>query len=77
VSISKAADARTGKPKALPKTANAVREVPIDATLVPVLAAMHERQMTDSRLTRRSAEVPEEGIDRSCTSPWAKHRTGR
>lgn len=41
--VSKATDARTGKPKALPKTMNAVRAVPIEAALLPLLRRMmHE-----------------------------------
>lgn len=41
--VSKATDARTGKPKALPKTANAVRVVPLDPALVPLLKHMRKR----------------------------------
>jgi integrase len=42
VSVSKAIDARTGEPKALPKTERAVRDVPIDPALMPLLLRMHE-----------------------------------
>lgn len=42
VQVSKATDARTGKPKELPKTRNAVRTVPIDPSLMPLLKRMHE-----------------------------------
>ncbi len=47
VSVSKAIDARTGKPKPLPKTENAVRDVPIDPALLPLLKAMHEAREND------------------------------
>jgi integrase len=38
--VSKATDARTGKPKPLPKTTNGVRAVPIDPALRPLLKRM-------------------------------------
>jgi integrase len=47
VNVSKAVDARTGEPKPLPKTANAVRSVPIEATLMPLLKAMHGARAKD------------------------------
>ena len=47
ISVSKAIDARTGKAKPMPKTANAVREVPIEATLRPLLVAMHKARTGD------------------------------
>lgn len=47
VSVSKAIDARTGKAKPMPKTANAVREVPIEPTLRPLLVAMHAERASD------------------------------
>jgi integrase len=40
--ISKATDARTGKPKELPKTENAVRAVPLEPALVPLLERMRK-----------------------------------
>jgi hypothetical protein len=42
VSVNKAIDARTGEPKPLPKTEAAVRDIPIDPALMPLLKAMHE-----------------------------------
>jgi integrase len=42
ISVSKAIDARTGKAKPLPKTQGAVREVPIDPALMPLLKRMHD-----------------------------------
>ena len=47
VSVSKAIDARTGAPKELPKTECAVRDVPIDPALLPLLKAMHEARESD------------------------------
>ncbi len=47
VSISRAVDARTGKAKPMPKTANAVRDVPIEPALLPLLKAMHEGRASD------------------------------
>jgi integrase len=42
VHVSKAISARDGKPKPLPKTANAVRHVPIEPALLPLLKRMHD-----------------------------------
>jgi hypothetical protein len=47
VQISKAIDARTGEPKPMPKTANAVRSVPIEPTLLPLLNVMYEARTSD------------------------------
>jgi integrase len=47
VGVSKAIDARTGKPKEMPKTENAVRDVPIEPTLLPLLRVMHTRRTSD------------------------------
>jgi integrase len=47
VSVSKAIEARSGKPKPLPKNANAVRPVPIEPALMPLLKAMHEARASD------------------------------
>lgn len=48
VHVSKSIDARTGKPKATPKTAAAVRSVPIEPALMPLLRAMHKRRSGDA-----------------------------
>ncbi len=42
IGVSKAINGRTGKPKPLPKTESAVRDVPIDATLLPLLKRMRK-----------------------------------
>jgi integrase len=47
VSVSKAIDARTGELKAMPKTANAVRTIPIEPALLPLLVALHEGRESD------------------------------
>lgn len=47
ISVSKATDARTHTPKALPKTKSAVRDVPIEPNLMPLLKMMHERRSSD------------------------------
>jgi integrase len=47
VSVNKAMDGRTHEPKPLPKTDAAVRDVPIEPTLMPLLKAMHERRASD------------------------------
>lgn len=45
--ISKAVDARTGEPKPMPKNANAVRSVPIEPALLPLLKAMYKARASD------------------------------
>jgi len=47
VSINKAVDARTGKSKPLPKTANAVREIPIEPNALPLLRVLHAGRTSD------------------------------
>jgi len=48
IHVSKAISAGDGKPKPLPKTRNAVRTVPIDPALVPLLAPMHAAAKDDA-----------------------------
>jgi integrase len=48
IQVSKSVDARTGNLKPIPKTAAAVRAVPIEASLLPLLVAMHERRASDA-----------------------------
>ncbi|MGH7297731.1 MAG: hypothetical protein ACRELB_22525 [Polyangiaceae bacterium] len=45
--VSKAIDGRTHKPKELPKTACAVRDMRIEPALMPELKAMHARRASD------------------------------
>jgi hypothetical protein len=46
-SVSKAIDGRTGKPKPLPKTESAVRDVPIDPSLARLLQRMYDEADDD------------------------------
>ena len=45
IQVSKATSARTGEPKPLPKTRNAVRSVPIEPTLLPLLKRMRRGRL--------------------------------
>jgi integrase len=47
IHVSKAISARDGKPKPLPKTRNAVRSVPIEPTLRPLLKRMYDGRSAD------------------------------
>jgi integrase len=47
ISVNKTVDGRTHELKPIPKTDTAVRDVPIEPTLMPLLKAMHERRTSD------------------------------
>lgn len=70
VHVSKAISARDGKAKPLPKTRNAVRTVPIDPALLPLLKRMHDGAVNDgqpipSRARRGQRQVPREAVPRA------------
>src|SRR5206468_7946582 len=78
-------DARTGELKPMPNTRAAVRDVPIEATLLPLLYAMHERAGRDPNAPVvpalrelndkfRAKLFRDDLNDASCTS-GAKYRT--